>query len=69
MEDEDSADNTCKKEVKPKELLKNGMFVLSESNKWYVVVGDNFVGKDGGHNSIEGYDNDLYWRKDKSFFY
>lgn len=66
MEDEDNADNTCKKEVKPKELLKNGMFVLRD-DMWYVVAGDNFVGEDGGYDPIEGFDDDLCWRKDKSF--
>ena len=67
VEDEDNADNTCKKEVKPKELLKNGMFILTHG-MWYVVAGDNFVGEDGGYNSIRDYNDDLCWRKDVNYF-
>lgn len=50
----------------PKELLKDGMFGL-DGCEWYVVAGDNFVGKDGGYNPIADYDENLYLRGDKSF--
>lgn len=57
-------DNLIKEEpkVKPKELLKNGMFVVEENNRWYVMVDDIFVGEDGGFNTVERYDDDLYWK-------
>lgn len=62
-------DNLIKEEpkVKPKELLKNGMFGKHEDDEWYVVVDDRFVGENGGFNIIKHYDDDLYWRSIKKF--
>ena len=47
--------------VKPKELLKNGMFVLSQDNYWYVKVDDYFVGENGGFNTVDYYNENLCW--------
>lgn len=54
--------------VKPKELLKNGMFVLSQDNDWYVKVDDNFVGENGGFNTVDYYDDDLCWNGDSDYY-
>lgn len=66
-------DNLIKEEpkVKPKELLKNGMFVLNHDNSWYIVVNDKFIGVDkhNGFNVLSDYDDDLYYGKDSSYGY
>lgn len=57
--------------VKPKKLLKNGMFVLNHDNSWYMVVDDKFIGVDkyNGFNVLSDYDDDLYYVKDSSYGY
>ena len=57
--------------VKPKELLKNGMFVLSQDNDWYIVVDDKFIGVDkyNGYNELSDYDDDLCWIEDSKYKY
>lgn len=48
-------------EVKPKELLKNGLFGKSKYG-WFVVVGDKFIYESGGFNDALVYDDDLRYR-------
>lgn len=57
--------------VKPKELLKNGMFVLYFDNSWYIVVDDKFIGVDkyNGYNELSDYDDDLCYVNDSSYKY
>lgn len=45
--------------VKPKELLKNGMFGKHNNYGWFVVVEDKFVCFDGGYSIIKHYNDDL----------
>ena len=68
VEDEDNADNTCKKEVKPKELLKNGMFVL-RNGIWCIVADTLFVCEDGDYSVLEDYDDDLYYKWDSDYHF
>lgn len=45
-------------EVKPKELLKNGLFGKSKYG-WFVVVNDKFIYESGGFNDVLSYNDDL----------
>lgn len=45
--------------VKPKELLKNGMFGKHNYFGWFVVVDNKFIYFDGGHSRVEDYNDDL----------
>lgn len=45
--------------VKPKELLKNGMFGKHKNFGWFVVVDDKFIYFNGGDSNIERYNDDL----------
>lgn len=45
--------------VKPKELLKNGVFGRSKNFGWFVVVGNKFVFEKTGYASIDSYDEEL----------
>ena len=45
--------------VKPKELLKNGMFGKHNVCGWFVVVDDKFIYFDGRHSRVEDYNDDL----------
>lgn len=45
--------------VKPKKLLKNGIFGKHKNFGWFVVVDDKFVYFNGGHSNIEHYNDDL----------
>lgn len=47
--------------VKPKELLKNGVFVL-RNGVWYIVVDTLFVGENGDYSILEDYDDNLYYK-------
>lgn len=45
--------------VKPKGLLKNGIFGRHNNFGWFVVVNNKFIYFDGGHSDIESYNDDL----------
>lgn len=45
--------------VKPKKLLKNGIFGKHKNFGWFVVVDNKFVYFNGGHSNIEHYNDDL----------
>lgn len=45
--------------VKPKELLKNGMFGKHKNFGWFVVVDNKFIYFDGGHSGVGDYNDDL----------
>lgn len=46
-------------EVKPKELLKDGMFGHHNRYGWFVVVADKFIYEKGGYSFIDNYSDDL----------
>lgn len=54
--------------VKPKELLKNGIFVL-RNGIWYIVVDTLFVGEDGDYSTLEDYDDNLYYKWDFNYHF
>lgn len=54
----------CTLDVKPKELLKNGMFGHHNEYGWFVVVGDKFIYEDGGYSFIDKYNDDLVYDDD-----
>lgn len=45
--------------VKPKELLKNGVFGKAADNDWFVVVGDSVIYKGGMFDRVEEFSEDL----------
>ena len=45
--------------VKPKELLKNGVFGKTADNDWFVVVGDSVIYKRGMFDIVEEFSEDL----------
>lgn len=52
----------------PKELLKNGMFVINNIGEWYIVVDDKLISKNFGYSNISRYDDDLYWCGSKAYY-
>lgn len=48
-----------KEEIKPKELLKNGVFGKSKEWGWFVVINDSLVFEKGGMTVIDNYDDGL----------
>lgn len=45
--------------VKPKDLLKNGVFGKTADNDWFVVVGDSVIYKRGMYDIVEEFSEDL----------
>lgn len=45
--------------VKPKDLLKNGVFGKTADNDWFVVVGDSVIYKRGMFDRVEEFSEDL----------
>lgn len=46
-------------EVKPKELLKNGLFGVHNVYGWFVVVGNTFQYLNGSYSHVDSFDDDL----------
>lgn len=54
----------------PKELLKDGMFVINNIGEWYIVVDNKLIGKNFGYSYISyinSYDDDLCWFGSKAY--